>query len=136
MERVRAWMTNEVLSVSPETAVREAFVAMAKRQIRHVLVQEDDGALRGIVSSHDLARVFLRENQPGGLDLRTCAVEEIMTPSPLQAVSPSMSLPEAAGLLYEHRIGALPVIEDGRVVGILTTADLLRTFLADEGARR
>jgi CBS domain-containing protein len=51
-----------------------------------------------------------------------------MTPSPLQAVHPDTTMAEAAKLLYEHKIDAVPVLDEGKVVGILTTSDFLRTF--------
>ena len=127
MERVRDWMTRKVISVKPQASVHEALAVMREGFLRHVVVREDDGSILGMVSSHDLVRVTLL-NSGRVLDIDGCVTKDIMTPSPLQTVHPEDPLARAAQLLDELQIGALTVVEDGELVGILTTSDLLRTF--------
>ncbi len=127
MERVADRMSREVVSVGPEASIHEAFATMREGQLRHVLVRADDGRVLGMVSSHDLVRVTMQN--PGRiLDLDGCVAKDIMTRSPLQSVGPGATLAQAARLLDDLQIGALTVMEDGALVGILTTSDLLRTF--------
>lgn len=124
--KVRDWMTRDVLCVSPSATAREAFERMAEAGTRHVLVQGQED-LVGMVSNRDLVRVTF-QNSGQVLDLDGCTAADIMTPSPLLAIGPDDSLADAARLLDEHQISALPVLEEGNVVGVLTTSDLLRTF--------
>jgi CBS domain-containing protein len=63
--------------------------------------------------------------------LAKLAVGDVMTKSPI-TVDPDRDAREAAWLMLEHKIGALPVLKDGRLVGILTETDLLRAFAAGE----
>jgi len=105
---------------------------MEKYWIRHLLVLAD-GALVGIFSDHDLQAASL----PAGPDfpaaareaqLERVAVGDAMTKNP-RTVHPDASLLEAARLILEHRFRALPVVDGGRLVGIITETDIVRAFI-------
>jgi CBS domain-containing protein len=130
--RVHEVMTANVLSVGPSTPVPDVSALMQRRKIRHVLVM-DGPRLQGIVSDRDV-----RLNAPSpatslsvweirGLLLRLTA-GDIMA-SALVTIGPDGEIEEAARLMVDHRIGALPVVEGGRVVGIVTETDLLRALI-------
>ncbi|MGE0710595.1 MAG: CBS domain-containing protein [Planctomycetota bacterium] len=125
-ETVREWMTEELVAVSPDEPLFSAAELMAERAIRHVLVLES-GQLRGIVSNRDLVRSTLRDRQRR-LDLHDVTVGQVMTPTPLATVVPSTSVEEAAQIMVEHGVNALPVTSGGHPVGIVTSDDLLRSL--------
>jgi acetoin utilization protein AcuB len=120
---VRDWMSREPVTASPDQQARQVAGLMRVRGIRHVLVV-DGGRLAGVVSHRDLRR--LEPEAPLPAD---SPVASLMADNPV-TVSPDVPLTVAARAMLEHRIGALPVVEDDRVVGILTRSDVLEALLA------
>jgi CBS domain-containing protein len=126
-------MTPQPIIVPPATSVVEARVLMTERRIRHLLVVADD-LLVGIVTDRDI-----RLNLPSPATslsvwelnhlLAKLTVEQVMTRS-VVIVDPARDARDAARIMVERRIGALPVLEDDRVVGIVTETDLLRAFIS------
>jgi CBS domain-containing protein len=119
------WMTPNPATVSPETPVGEAARLMRAEGIRHVLVL-DGGTLVGIASNRDIRGHT--PDQPGDVSART-PIARLMTESPI-TVSAQTSLTEAARAMLDRKIGALPVTDDLRLVGILTRSDALEALLA------
>jgi len=115
MIRLRDVMKTNVESVSPRESAAAAWNRMRTRRIRHLVVL-DAGRVVGVVSDRDLAG-------PGSLR-QVASVGDVMT---TQVVSghPEMTLRQAANQLRGRSIGCLPVMEDDKLVGILTTTDLL-----------
>ena len=128
---VRDLMTKEPLTVSLDTPVVEARRTMVDRRIRHLLVT-DGGRLAGIVTDRDI-----RLNLPSPATslsvweinylLGRMTVGSIMT-STVITVEPGRDAVAAARLMLDHKIGALPVVDAGTVVGIPTETDILRAF--------
>lgn len=135
--RVKNWMSTSPTTVSSKTPVSEARELMQRRVIRHLLVLEGD-RLIGIITDRDI-----RLNLPSPATslsvweinylLSKLTVGETMTKSVI-TVEPEQPIEEAARLMLDHRIGALPVVADGRLVGILTETDLLRAFVRSRTA--
>lgn len=132
---VRDWMSRNPVTVSPDLPVKQVIRLMRARGIRHVLVMDGD-RLAGIVSDRDVRRLLLDgEPQvfPGS------PIGHLMTVCPV-TVSPEALLTEAARGMLEMKIGALPVVEDDRPVGILTKSDALEALLewakGDRGPKR
>jgi CBS domain-containing protein len=122
---VRDWMTREPAAVSDDCPIRTALARMRAAVIRHLLVLEDD-RLVGILSTRDLGRL-LADGPP---DARLAEpVRTIMTEAPV-AVGPDTPVTVAARALLDAKIGALPVRDGERIVGIFTTADALDALLA------
>lgn len=117
-------MTREVVTVRPEDKLLAAEEAMKKGGFRSVPVVTN-GKLVGIITDRDLRRHegFFEQTR----------VDATMTENPL-TVTPQTTLEQAALLLLRHKIGSLPVIEEGKLVGIITTSDMLRAFLEVIGA--
>ena len=115
---------------------------MRKRVLRHLPVVDQRGRLVGIITDRDLRQVVfmptLRGRMPEvGELLRGLTVSDIMTRE-VVVVKPGARIDEAARLMHERKIGALPVVERGRVVGIITETDILAAFeelLAAKGVR-
>ena len=131
---VRRFMREPVVTIGADTSVREATALMRERGIRHLPVLDARERLVGIVTDRDLRQVLLDAalgrvaDDPERLgDLR---VREVMTWG-VVTVTPSTDLREAARVMREQRLGALPVVDAGaRVVGILTERDLLDVLQA------
>jgi CBS domain-containing protein len=126
-------MTGAPITVPPDTPIFDARSRMLKEQIRHLLVVDSSGKLLGIVTDRDI-RLNL-PSQATSLSvwevnylLARLTVEKVMTRSVI-TIGPDRDARDAARLMLEHRIGALPVVEEGRLVGIVTETDLLRAFV-------
>jgi acetoin utilization protein AcuB len=117
-------MTKDPVIVSPDDLLIQARLKIQKGNFRQLPVVAD-GQLVGIITDRDM-----REHA-GYLD-RT-EVKAVMSRKPL-SVTPAMTLEAAAQLLLKHKIGGLPVVENVRVVGIITRSDVLQAFLDVMGA--
>jgi acetoin utilization protein AcuB len=133
---VAMWMSTTPVTVAPTVSLSEAAGCMVRHRLRHLLVAERraDGRqdLVGIVSSHDVARAFPPDLNPfsvGALE-RTVpgAVSAVMTRR-VVTVSPQTPVEEAARILRDRRIGALPVVGPAGLAGIITESDILRAFM-------
>jgi acetoin utilization protein AcuB len=135
-------MTGAVITARPDMPVLDARHLMVEHRIRHLVVTSDGGELLGIVTDRDI-RLNL-PSQATSLSvwemnylLTRLTVEKVMTTSVI-TVGPDRSARDAAELMLDHRIGALPVVDGGRLIGIVTETDLLRAFVkgVDLGASR
>ncbi|MGH7400108.1 MAG: CBS domain-containing protein [Candidatus Rokuibacteriota bacterium] len=117
----------------PDTPVLDARRLMLKEKIRHLLVTGIDGRLVGIVTDRDI-RLNL-PSQATSLSvweinhlLTKLTVGEVMTKAVI-TIGPDREARDAAVLMLDHAIGALPVMDAGALVGIITETDLLRAFV-------
>ena len=132
MVQIRDLMTAKPVTVDLDTPVLEARQIMLGKRIRHLLVT-DGSKLAGMVTDRDI-----RLNLPSPATslsvweinylLARLTVESVMTKA-LVTVSPGWDPRDAAVLMLDHRIGALPVVDNGDLVGIITETDLLRAFV-------
>lgn len=128
--RVRDIMTQEVTTLKRNETLTLADDIMQLGRIRHLPVLGDDGQqLVGIVSQRDLFRGALARALGYGQHaqrkvLDTLFVKEVMS-SDVITTTPDTPLVEAARVLVERKIGCLPVVEDGRLVGIVTEGDFV-----------
>ena len=131
--QVREHMSAPAIVVSPETPVARAMEILRSRRIGRLPVVAD-GRLVGIVSEPDLLRAMpspatsLTVWEMPEL-LERLPVREVMTPD-VVVVEPTTRVQDAAQLMVDRRIGGLPVVEDGRVVGIITETDVFRVLVA------
>jgi acetoin utilization protein AcuB len=116
--RVAQLMKKKVRSIDAEATTGEAILVMKLHRIRHLLVL-DRRHLVGIVSERDLLPWLFGEQE--------AKVADVMTPD-LVTARPDMPLQRAAALMARHTISSLPVLERGKLVGIITTTDLLRAI--------
>jgi acetoin utilization protein AcuB len=114
---VRDVMVTNPVTVRPHETARHAYQLMRDHRFRHLPVVED-GELVGILSDRDLRPVLLSPT------LARARVGELMSEN-LTTVGPEALVEEAASLLVVKKIGCLPVVADGRLVGIVTETDLL-----------
>ena len=132
-------MTRAVVTVHSDALVSGAVELMRSRRIRHLPVVDRSGRLVGIVTDRDLRQVLfdpaVQTRLARATDaLRGLTVREVMTWGAV-SVTPATSIRDAARLMHERKVGALPVVERDRLVGILTERDVLATFreILDEG---
>src|SRR5262245_39399022 len=135
--RIRDWMTTSSIVVSLDTPVARAQELMHTRKIRHLPVMEATRRV-GTVSDRRIRTVLASPAtslSAGELHylLDQLSVEKVMTRA-VVTVGPHQPLAEAVRLMLEHKFGALPVTEHGRLVGILTETDLLRALAASLAA--
>jgi acetoin utilization protein AcuB len=131
VRRVRQYMTAQVITLSPDSTMEEAVLLEVKRRIRHIPIV-DKGQLVGIVTDRDIKRAMPSLLTGTDRDMhervtKNTRIAQIMTRSPL-TIAPDLPLRQAVTLLQERRIGALPVVEKNRLVGILTESDCLRAL--------
>ena len=117
-------MISPVMTVDARATVSEALALLHGRLFRHLPVVRD-GTLVGMVSDRDLQAARAGAAACDGVDAR---VEAIMHRD-VVAATPRTSVEEASRLMLRHRIGALPVLDDGRLVGIVTQRDLLQMLV-------
>lgn len=125
---VRDIMSPNPVTVTPRNAIRTAINLMREGGYRRLPVV-DRGKLVGIITDRDLRRAanspfVVREQWYDNFILDHIEVGSCMTPNPL-TVEPAASIAEAARLMRNHKIGGLPVLADGQLVGIITETDLL-----------
>jgi CBS domain-containing membrane protein len=129
---VRDLMTRGVYAVRVDDNLETVRTLLDGRNIRHAPVVSPDGVLLGLVTQRDLLRNTLRSEalpphaQAEAMQLTTAG--EIMTPNPV-TVEPGLDIREAARIMLAKKYGCLPVVEEDRLVGILTESDFVR-FLA------
>lgn len=132
--KIEQIMVTNVISVSPRTKLIEAYRTSQAYRIRHFPVVDGD-QLVGIVSDRDLRDAhpsLLTESDSEAYylkEIREIMVRNVITIHPLDFVE------DAAKLLYQYRIGCLPVVSDDRLVGIISERDILHTLLGMMGVQ-
>jgi CBS domain-containing protein len=119
-------MTREPYSLPPESSLEDARKLMAEHHIRHIPVLRDNGSLVGMVSQRDVLAASA-SSVTGAAEPTASGATSLATilTQPVQTVDPNASLRGTAMHLQKHKLGCLPVVEDGRVVGIVTDADFV-----------
>lgn len=135
---VSDWMTRKVITIAPDSSMSDAVKLMKEKKIKHIPVIKDE-KLKGIISDRDI-----REFSPSkatSLDvyelhylLATTKVKELMKTG-VFTITTDSPIEEAAMLMYDNSIGSLPVIENGRVAGIISDRDIFRVLVDITGIR-
>jgi acetoin utilization protein AcuB len=138
--RVRDLMTGGVATIGQADSCHEAVNRMVRRKIRHLPVVDEDGRLVGVVTDRDLRHHLFAPQVLRGIGavtvdalFRAVPVKEVMS-APVVTAAPDEDLEVAAGAMLEGKVGSLPVVEAGRVVGIITETDLLRQICGSQPA--
>jgi len=129
---VADYMTRSAATVHSDALVHGVVDMMRKRKIRHLPVVDREGHLVGIVTDRNLRQVIFDpaiQERLGDLAdvLNTLTVRDVMTWGVI-TVHREAPIREAARIMRERKVGALPVVDGERVVGILTETDVLRAF--------
>jgi len=118
--KVKNWMITEVVTISPEKSVEDALQLMKIHSIRHLPVVEGEKLL-GLVTESSLRPYLFNEKLK-------MSIKEVMIINPI-VIDPETSVDEAARLIYKYKIGGLPVVSQGKLLGIITVTDILEAFI-------
>lgn len=122
-QRVDEVMTQSVMALQLSDTFGDAVSLMASQHVRHSIVVDEQGKIKGVISDRDVLRALARTP-----DWKSKPVNQIMTHEPF-VVNPHTSVADALTQLLEKRINCLPVVnEEGKVCGILTSTDLLKSY--------
>ncbi len=132
---VSTWMTPDPVFITPSTTLPQAQLIMMERNVRRLPVVWQE-KLVGILTYGDI-----REAKPSDANtlnvyelnylLDHLLVKAIMTPNPI-SIRPDSTIGEAAQIMLEHKFGGLPVVEDEKLVGIITETDFCRLLVNEE----
>ena len=143
MRTVGEAMTREVLTVHPDAPFKELAQLLVEHRIDGLPVVDEHGTLRGVVSGSDLTCheevtpslvEFVRHARTARTHARKArgrTAGELMS-VPARTVSPDAGICDALALMGRTKVGRLVVVQDGRVVGVLTRSDVLRVFTRDD----
>ena len=125
-QRVRDAMVSAPLALDSDASAREAGEALTRPEVRAVLVCED-GALVGVITR----KTLVREVVARGRDPRTTRLREIAEP-PNATIDAELPLGEAYAYLEQHDLERVPVVESGRLVGVLSRSSVRRRLAEDD----
>jgi len=130
---VRDRMTSDPVTITPQHTIADAFALLRENKIRRLPVV-DKGKLVGIITDRDL-----REVSPSPATslsifeinylLSKMTIDRVIKKQKLITIGPDNYLEEAALLMRDYKIGAIPVVEDGRLVGIITESNIFDAFI-------
>lgn len=136
MDTVRTWMSSPAIVAQEMMVVPEVRRCLRERRIRRLPVVDGAGCLVGIVTEGDINRVSASQvtdvrdyniyHRVSDLPVRDIMTRELVT------VTPDTPIIEVAQLLLEYRIGGIPVVDEGQVVGMITESDLFRLIVAQQ----
>jgi CBS domain-containing protein len=117
------------ISVRSKSTAFDALTLMSEKQISALAVVDDPGKLAGVFTEWDCAHKITL----GGRDAQTTSVAEVMTPAErVYFVQPSNSIDECMVLMTAKQIRHLPVLDQGRFVGLVSIGDVLRSLIAEK----
>ncbi len=119
---VRHWMSTDLVTIRKEASIQEAMALMKQKSIRHLPVVDEQMKLLGWITDADLRGVLIASM------LEELTLEDVMVRKPFTVTS-EMPLEEAARILLEKRVGGLPIVENGTLVGVITVVDVLSAFI-------
>ncbi|MDG2198603.1 MAG: CBS domain-containing protein [SAR324 cluster bacterium] len=115
-----------VVSITPNTSVFDALKVMSEKNIGAVLVMEEEELL-GIFSERDYARKLIL----AGRSSKMTEVKELMT-SKVYCIDPSRTIQDVMELMNDHRFRHVPVMENEKVIGVLSSGDVMRGVVAEQ----
>ena len=130
--KVENYMTKQVITVKPGSSLQSAKNLMKANKIRHIPIVSDDEKLVGIISDRDIRKISSTSDpsheQGEKQELLTQSkVDDVMAKHPI-SVLPDTPIEDAATLLRDEKIGALPVIHEGKLAGIISESDIFNAF--------
>jgi acetoin utilization protein AcuB len=120
--KIHSLMVPDPITVTLHTSISEAIELMKINSIRHLPVVSENNHLEGFLTLADLKQGLI-PSMVSDLSLKDLMIKDPFT------VDPDQEIEYAAQLIYNHKIGGLPVVKGNKLVGIITAADILRTFI-------
>lgn len=134
---VKYRMTPDPVTVTPDTSLKDALELLRSEPFRHLPVVDEEGKLVGVVTEKSLVYA----SPTPTTTLSVFEVDYILSRTkigqvaqgPVITVGPDLPLEEAARMMIDHRIGCLPVVEDEKLIGIISDTDIFRVFVEGLG---
>ncbi len=120
--KIKTLMIPDPITITERASVQEALELMKGNSIRHLPVVSEDKKLKGFVTLADL-KIGLIPSMVADVSLSDLMIKDPIT------IESDGDIEEAALLIYRHKIGGMPVVEKGKLVGIITESDILRAFI-------
>ncbi len=120
--KIKTLMIPNPITITEKSTIQEAIEIMKANSIRHLPVVGQENILKGFVTLADLKTGFI-PSMVADVYLR-----DLMIANPV-TVGPDDYIEIAAKLIYKHKIGGMPVVQDGKLVGVITQTDILRAFI-------
>jgi acetoin utilization protein AcuB len=136
---VSDWMTKKVYTLVPDDNIIAAIKLLKEKKIKHLPVVKNDSTIVGILSDRDIkdytpSKVSSFEIKELNYILFTTKVKDIMVKKVISA-APNTAIEEAAMIMFDNNIGCLPVLEKGKLAGIISDKDLFRVLVDITGVR-
>lgn len=135
---VALFMIKNPVSITVDKSIKQVMSQMDKSKVSHLLVEDEDGLLEGVISQQDiLTKIKQITEQSSGqtyasLEMNSLRAADIMTSKPI-AIKPDDSVEYAVELLLQKQFHCLPVIKENKAVGIVTFYDLLKGYYQEFG---
>ncbi len=129
-------MKTDIITLKPSNTIKDASTIMKAKKIRHLPIINDDHHLVGLITERDLKNALpspLLKVKDDNIYEQT--LDKVMIPDPMVG-HPLDFVEEVALIFYEQRIGCLPIVSGGKLVGIVTGSDLLYTYIEITGATK
>ena len=124
--RIRSIMIKNPITISENASIQDAFDLVNSHSIRHLPVVNDENNFIGFVTLTDLKQAFIPSM------VSDLTLKDIMIKEPV-LLHPDSDIETAARIIYKHKIGGIPVVKDRKLVGIITTTDILGAFISMMG---
>ena len=136
---VSDWMTTKVYTVNPDNPLSDAIKILKEKTIKHLPVVDERNQLIGVLSDRDIKEYMpSKATTLDVFELHNILLETKVTKVMKKKVfigTPDLPIEEAAMLMYDKNIGCLPIVEDNRLVGIISDRDLFRVLVDVTGVR-
>lgn len=120
--KIKTLMIPDPIIITERASIEEAIEVMKTNSIRHLPVVSKESLLKGFVTLADMKSGLIPAMVAG------VSLQDLMIKDPI-TVGPDDDIEIAAQLFYKHKIGGMPVVEEGKLVGIITESDILRAFI-------
>jgi acetoin utilization protein AcuB len=133
---VEEMMKTNVVTLQPTHTIKDAITLFREKKIRHLPITDSSGQVLGVVTDRDL-----KDATPSSLldrqyqDVQSVYLQDIMTKNPIVG-HPLDFVEEIATIFYDQQIGCLPIVSNGKLVGIVTETDLLYKYIELTGAHQ
>jgi acetoin utilization protein AcuB len=122
MMKINSLMVPDPITITESASIQEAIEVMKINSIRHLPVVSEGNKLEGFITLADLKQGLIPSM------LGEVSLQDLIIKNPI-VVGPNDDIEVAAQLIYKHKIGGMPVVENHKLVGIITASDILRTFI-------
>jgi len=125
---VEEFMNRDLFTVRKDDIIELVAEIMNNEQLRYVPVENEEGGLEGLITSQSLLQHYYKQHMFNNLNKEVVLVEDMMITKP-HTISPDASILEAIELMTANQVGSLPVVKNGKLVGIIVEQDFLNTTL-------